>query len=125
MFTHLVVGTNDLDKAASFYDAVLGPLGLHRQENSPADRLVYVGPEAGAFLVMRPLNGLPAQAGNGGTIGFRADTPAAVDAFHAAALMAGGLDEGLPGPRPSGDRMTYGAYVRAPDGHKLCAFARL
>lgn len=74
---------------------------------------------------MRPLNGQPAQPGNGSTIGFRANTPAAVDAFHAAALMAGGLDEGLPGPRPSGDRMTYGAYVRAPDGHKLCAFARL
>ena len=125
MFTHIVVGTDDLNKAAAFYDAVLGPLGLKRQENSPADRLVYVGAEAGAFLVMRPVDGFGAEAGNGGTIGFRAATPEAVDAFHAAGLMAGGLDEGAPGPRPSGDRMTYGAYLRAPEGHKICAFARL
>jgi len=125
MFTHIVIGTNDLERAAQFYDAVLGPLGLNRQENSPADRLVYVGGEAGAFLVMRPLDGQSAEAGNGGTIGFRAATPAAVDAFHAAGLMAGGLDEGAPGPRPSGDRMTYGAYLRSPEGHKICAFARL
>lgn len=125
MFTHLVVGTNDLEKAASFYDAVLAPLGLKRQENAPADRLVYVGIEAGAFLVMRPLDGQAAQAGNGGTIGFRAATPAAVDAFHAAGLVAGGQDEGPPGPRPSGERMTYGAYLRSPEGHKICAFARI
>ncbi|MCA3694972.1 VOC family protein [Aquidulcibacter sp.] len=125
MFTHIVVGTNDLDKAARFYDAVLGPLGLQRQKNAPADRHVYVGAEAGAFLVMRPLDGQRAAAGNGGTIGFRAPTPSAVDAFHAAGLLAGGLDEGAPGPRPSGDRMTYGAYLRSPEGHKICAFARL
>ncbi len=125
MFTHLVVGTNDLDKAASFYDAVLAPLGHKRQENAPADRLVDVGAEAGAFLVMRPLDGETAQAGNGGTIGFRAATPAAVDAFHAAGLVAGGQDEGPPGPRPSGERMTYGAYLRSPEGHKICAFARI
>ena len=125
MFTHIVVGSNDLDKAAHFYDAVLGPLGLVRQANVPADRHVYVGAEAGAFLVMRPLDGQSAEAGNGGTIGFRAATPSAVDAFHAAGLMAGGLDEGAPGPRPSGDRMTYGAYLRSPEGHKICAFARL
>ena len=125
MFTHLVVGTNDLEKAASFYDAVLAPLGLRRQENAPADRLVYVGAEAGAFLVMRPLDWQTAQAGNGGTIGFRAAMPAAVDAFHAAGLVAGGQDEGPPGPRPSGERMTYGAYLRSPEGHKICAFARI
>ncbi|WP_085340702.1 VOC family protein [Aquidulcibacter paucihalophilus] len=125
MFTHIVVGTNDLDNAARFYDAVLGPLGLQRQENAPIDRLVYVGAEAGAFLVMRPLDGHRAAAGNGGTIGFRAATPSAVDAFHAAGLLAGGQDEGAPGPRPSGDRITYGAYLRSPEGHKICAFARL
>ena len=125
MFTHIVVGSNDLDKAAHFYDAVLGPLGLVRQANAPADRHVYVGAEAGAFLVMRPLDGQSAEAGNGGTIGFRAATPSAVDDFHAAGLLAGGQDEGAPGPRPSGDRMTYGAYLRSPEGHKICAFARL
>lgn len=125
MFTHIVVGTNDLDKAAHFYDAVLGPLGLKQQENAPTDRLVYVGADAGAFLVMRPLDGQSAEAGNGGTIGFRAATPSAVDAFHAAGLLAGGQDEGAPGPRPSGDRKTYGAYLRSPEGHKICAFARL
>ncbi|MEY3233717.1 hypothetical protein [Aquidulcibacter sp.] len=70
MFTHIVVGSNDLDKAAAFYDAVLGPLGLHRQENAAVDRLVYVGAETGAFLVTRPLDGQSAQAGNGGTVGF-------------------------------------------------------
>ena len=125
MFTHIVVGTNDLDNAARFYDAVLGPLGLQRQKYAPADRHIYVGAEAGAFLVMRPLDGRSAAAGNGGTIGFRAATPSAVDAFHAAGLLAGGQDEGAPGPRPSGDRITYGAYLRSPEGHKICAFARL
>ncbi len=125
MFTHIVVGSNDLDKAAAFYDAVLGPLGLHRQENASTDRLVYVGTEAGAFLVKRPLDGQSAQAGNGGTIGFRAASSAAVDAFYAAGLVAGGQDEGPPGQRPSGERMTYGAYLRSPEGHKICAFARI
>lgn len=74
---------------------------------------------------MRPLDGQNAAAGNGGTIGFRAASPSAVGAFHAAGLLAGGQDEGVPGPRPSGDRMTYGAYLRSPEGHKICAFARL
>lgn len=125
MFTHIVVGTNDLERAARFYDEALAPLGLCRQADSPEDRLVYVGAEAGAFLVMRPLDGQGAQSGNGGTIGFRAATPADVDAFHAAGLLAGGQDEGAPGPRPSGERMNYGAYLRSPEGHKICAFARI
>ena len=125
MFTHSVVGTNDLESAARFYDAALKPLGLRRQANSPQARLVYVGADAGAFLVMQPLDGQSAQAGNGGTIGFRAATPADVDAFHAAGLLAGGQDEGAPGPRSGGARMTYGAYLRSPEGHKICAFTRV
>jgi catechol 2,3-dioxygenase-like lactoylglutathione lyase family enzyme len=130
MFSHITVGTRDIARAKGFYDAVLRPLGLVCWFDDPdGGWLSYSAPaaperpqvlERPQFLVCRPINGEAASAGNGTTIGFEARTRAQVDAFHAAALANGGTDEGAPGPRPHYHPGYYGAYVRDPDGNKLC-----
>jgi catechol 2,3-dioxygenase-like lactoylglutathione lyase family enzyme len=124
MFTHMFVGTNDIDKSRAFYSAALGALG--RQNVMPADapRLVFPS-EAGSFIVGAPGDGQPATHYNGFTVGFGAADMAAVDAFHAAGLAAGGTDEGAPGHRPAAPGKAYGAYLRDPDGHKVCAFCQM
>lgn len=120
IFTHNCVGTNDLERAARFYDAALAPLGIVRLGDFLDQGLAY-GVRAAEFLVLRPLDGSTATPGNGVTIGFKAPGRAAVDAFHAAGLAAGGSDEGAPGPRGAAPN-AYGAYLRDPDGNKLCAY---
>jgi catechol 2,3-dioxygenase-like lactoylglutathione lyase family enzyme len=82
----------------------------------------YGSPEAGMFGITTPRDEQPATHANGGTIGFRAKDRAAVDAWYAAGLAQGGTDEGPPGERPYGEPPIYGAYMRDPDGNKLCAF---
>ncbi|ODU22899.1 MAG: glyoxalase [Sphingomonas sp. SCN 67-18] len=121
IFTHVVLGTNDLDKAQGFYDAALGALGYSRQGAFGANGMMYgaTGPE---FIVTKPGNGAPATHANGGTLGFAASDRAAVRAFHEAALANGGTDEGAPGPRAF-TPTAYAAYVRDPDGNKLCAYS--
>ncbi|QDX26683.1 VOC family protein [Sphingomonas suaedae] len=123
MFTHLMVGTNDPAKAKTFYDGVLGALGYPPGFDT-GTRIFYRG-EHGAFGVGKPADGNPAQHGNGGTIGFAAKDKAAVDAFHAAGVAHGGSDEGAPGHRPKAPGNAYGAYLRDPDGNKICAFCQL
>jgi catechol 2,3-dioxygenase-like lactoylglutathione lyase family enzyme len=120
-YTHAVVGTNDLERAKKFFDAVFAPLGM-KQVGTNGDEAVFYGAQTWEFIVTKPKNGLPATYGNGATIGFLAPDPAAVDAFHKAALANGGFDEGAPGPRPF-DPNAYGAYIRDPDGNKYCAFS--
>jgi catechol 2,3-dioxygenase-like lactoylglutathione lyase family enzyme len=124
MFTHMFVGTNDIDKSRAFYQAALGALG--RQNVMPADapRLVFPS-DAGSFIVGAPADGQSATHYNGFTVGFAAADPAAIDAFHAAGLANGGSDDGAPGPRPNAPGNAYGAYLRDPDGHKVCAFCQL
>lgn len=124
MFSHVTVGTSDMDRAMRFYDAALAPLGLARKRTyrgaigyAPSDFEGVNEP----FWVLLPLDRGPASAGNGVTVAFAACGRAAVDAFHAAALAAGGTDEGAPGLRPHYHPDYYGAYVRDPDGNKLCA----
>jgi catechol 2,3-dioxygenase-like lactoylglutathione lyase family enzyme len=124
MFSHVTVGSDDLDAAASFYDAVLTPLGLVRRTVAPdggPPALCWVAPEAALprFYVYRPMDGHGASPGNGAMTAFLADSPAAVDTAHAAGLAAGGTDEGGPGERPHYGRGYYGAYLRDPDGNKL------
>lgn len=124
MFSHVMAGTNDLDKARSFYDAVLAPLGLVRRWNFPtASGYQQPGSERHPtqFWITRPFDGRAASAGNGIMPGFLAPDRAAVDAFYAAAIKLGGTDEGPPGVRPHYHPHYYGAYVRDPDGNKLCA----
>ena len=120
MFSHVTIGSNDLAKAKPFYDALLKPLGLVRHADYP-NALGY-GPTGGRpqLWVLSPLDKNPATVGNGITIGLEAADRAAVDACHAAAMKAGGKDEGAPGLRAHYHPNYYGAYVRDLDGNKIC-----
>lgn len=119
IFTHVVVGTNDLERARAFYDAVLQTVGVKRVMN--LDSASLWGSEGPEFMVTRPGNGLPSTYANGGTISFAAPTRDAVRAFHAAALANGAKCEGEPGPRQF-TPTSYAAYVRDPDGNKICTY---
>jgi catechol 2,3-dioxygenase-like lactoylglutathione lyase family enzyme len=124
MFSHIMVGVNDLDRSKKFYDAVLGALGM-----SPGfvdrHRVFWMGPK-GVFSASLPIDGQPATHGNGSTIGFACDTPEQADAFHAAGVANGGTSiEDPPGPREGPTGKLYLAYVRDPDGNKLCALHRM
>ncbi|GGD64226.1 VOC family protein [Erythrobacter arachoides] len=120
MFSHTFLGTNDVEKSRSFYKATLGELG-HEGHDLPHGTAFRT--EESAFIVAKPADGQAANAANGGTHGFKAKTPDEVDAWHAAGLANGGTDEGAPGVRPGSPGQMYGAYLRDPDGHKICAFA--
>jgi catechol 2,3-dioxygenase-like lactoylglutathione lyase family enzyme len=124
MFSHIMIGTNDLERAKSFYDATLGALGI-----APAmvdrHRIFYRTP-TGVFSVSLPINGKPATAANGGTIGFACKTSAEADAWHKAGIAHGGTScEDPPGVRDGGMGKLYLAYLRDPDGNKLCALHRM
>ena len=120
IFSHVTIGANDIAKAKAFYDALLKPLGLVRRADYP-DAAAY-GKADGPmpFWVVRPLDKNPATAGNGITIGLEADDRAAVDAAYKGGMAAGGKDEGPPGVRENYSPNYYGAYVRDPDGTKIC-----
>ena len=129
MFNHVMVGSNDIDKAQVFYDAVLGTLGagaaLRHVAPQGHTRLFYRH-DGNTFSVSQPLNGEPATPANGGTIGFKCHSPEQVQAFQAAALAHGGvLIEDPPGLRDNGFGPMHLAYVRDPDGNKLCALYRV
>jgi len=124
MFSHIMIGTNDLDKAKSFYDALLGTLGV------PPGRVdrhrIFWRTKTGTFSVTKPINGEPACCANGGTIGFAAASQAEADAFHATGLAHGGKTcENPPGIREGSGVKLYIAYLRDPDGNKLCALHRV
>jgi catechol 2,3-dioxygenase-like lactoylglutathione lyase family enzyme len=119
MFSHIVVGAEDLVAAKRFYDAALGSLG-YASGVEAGERVIYAA-EAGTLMVTRPIDGNPASFGNGITIGLTAPDVAAVDAFHANGLAAGGADAGAPGPRPAIPN-SYAAYLRDPTGNKLVAW---
>lgn len=124
MFSYVSLGTRDLARALPFYDAVLAPLGHTRIEDyDPEDRSAAWGlDDPGPHLwVTQPFDGGPASPGNGTMVSFLAQSRAAVDAFHAAALAHGGTDEGAPGLRAHYGPHFYAAYVRDPDGNKLNA----
>ena len=122
MISHVTVGSDDIDRAKAFYKKVMAPLGYDRVFEGD-DYFAYGETEASPprFWVLPPFDGLPAERGNGWHCAFLAPSRAAVDAFHAAALCAGGSDEGAPGLRPQYTANYYGAYVRDPDGNKLQA----
>ncbi len=120
MFNHVLVGTNDLEKARAFYDPVMAALGYSNGAPAQASVLAYRSGEQG-FAVRAPRNGEDATFANGGTIGFRAKNTDEVDAFHRAGLANGGTDDGAPGVRPDSFGQPYIAYLRDPDGNKICA----
>jgi len=120
IFTHVTVGTNDLEKARAFYDNVLATLGYKRFTDLGDNGSIW-GEDAPSFFVLKPANGEPATVGNGVTVSFVAPSRAAVDAFHAAAMAAGSSDEGAPGTRDWAPN-AYAAYARDPDGNKLTSY---
>ncbi len=125
MFSHVMVGANDLEASRKFYDAVLGAIGVPAGVTDEKGRIFYLS-ASGVFAVTKPINGAPATAANGGTIGFAVADPASVDAWHAAGLANGGTTcEDPPGVRESGLGKLYLAYLRDPSGNKLCALHRM
>lgn len=125
MFSHVMLGTDDIQKSKVFYDAILGALGHKPGMVDPKGRCFYFT-KSGNFAITKPINGEPASIGNGSTIGFAAEDPAAVDAWHAAGLANGGTTcEDPPGVRESGATKLYLAYLRDPSGNKLCALHRM
>ena len=124
MFSHMMVGSNDLDRSKKFYDATFGAIGGKPGITDPKGRLIYMH-NGGVFLVTKPIDGKPATVGNGCTVGF-AMTPEQADAWHAAGVAAGGTAiEDAPGIREGGMGKLYLAYLRDPDGNKLCALHRI
>ncbi len=125
MFSHMMIGSNDLARSKIFYDAVFGAVGAKPGIQDEKGRLVYMHGGA-VFLVTRPIDGGPATHGNGTTIGFAVSGPAQADAWHAAGVAHGGTAiEDPPGVRESGMGALYLAYLRDPDGNKLCALHRV
>ena len=128
MINHVMVGATDIDRARRFYDAVLGVLGAGEPVRDVARsghvRLFYRH-DGSTFGVGEPIDGGPATGANGGTIAFRCGSPEQVAAFHDAAVAHGGTSiEGAPGPRETRTGPAHLAYVRDPDGNKLCAIYR-
>ncbi|HWF77033.1 MAG TPA: VOC family protein [Caulobacteraceae bacterium] len=125
MYSHIFVGSNDIDRSKKFYDAVLGALGVPPARMDDRGRLFYMTP-AGMFGVTKPIDGGAATSANGSTIGFAAASPEQADAWHAAGVANGGVSiEDPPGVRESGAGKLYLAYLRDPDGNKICALYRM
>ena len=124
MFSHIMIGANDLDRAKAFYDAVLGTLGV---PPGVVDRhRVFYRTPTGVFSVSLPINGEPATCANGGTVGFACKDAAQADAWHAAGVANGGTSiEDPPGVREGAFGNLYLAYLRDPDGNKICALHRM
>lgn len=121
MFSHVMLGSNDVEKSKVFYDALMAVLGYPEGVVDGKGRCLYMSPE-GAFVITKPIDGEAATHGNGMTIGFKAQSPEIVDAWHAAGLANGGITcEDPPGVRASAARTLYLAYLRDPAGNKICA----
>lgn len=119
MIGYATLGTNDLARAAAFYDALLAELGAKRFMESPRFVAWAVHPSAPSLGVIIPFDGKPATVGNGVMVALAVDSPAKVDSLHARALALGGSDEGAPGARFDG---FYAGYFRDLDGNKLNVF---
>lgn len=123
MFSHIMLGVNDLERAKRFYDALLGQLGI-APGVANKNRFFWRSP-SGTFAVSTPIDGQPATHGNGGTTGFAGQSIEQVNAAHAAGVAAGGVScEDPPGWRGEGAGALYLAYLRDPDGNKICLLHR-
>lgn len=124
MYSHMMVGSNDIDRSKEFYDATFAAMGGKPGRKDDKGRLMYVH-NGSLFLVTPPIDGEPATHGNGSTIGF-AMTPEQADAWHEAGVAHGGSAiEDPPGVRRGSGMSLYLAYLRDPDGNKLCALHRM
>jgi catechol 2,3-dioxygenase-like lactoylglutathione lyase family enzyme len=129
MFSHVMVGSNDIERSKRFYDAVLGVLGAGealRNQNSTGQTRLFYRHDGSTFCVSEPIDGASSCVANGGTIGFKCSTPELVQKFHDTAITYGGSSiEDPPGLREGKLGPMYLAYVRDPDGNKPCALHRL
>ncbi len=124
MFSHVMLGANDLEASKKFYDATLGALGIGAPM-AEGKRYFYMT-KAGTFGISTPIDGAPATHANGGTIGFAVDSPEQGDAWHAAGIANGGTTcEDAPGIREGAMGKMYLAYLRDPSGNKICALKRI
>ncbi len=128
MFSHVMLGSSDIERSKRFYDAVLGVLGAAaplRQQNATGQTRLFYRHDGGTFCLSEPINGEPATVANGSTVGFKCNSPQQVQQFHDTAIAHGGRSiEEPPGLREGKLGAMYLAYVRDPDGHKLCALHR-
>lgn len=124
MFSHMMVGSNDIARSKTFYDATFEAMGGKAGREDDKGRLMYLH-DGGVFMVTQPIDGASATSGNGCTIGFKM-TPEQADAWHAAGVANGGTAiEDAPGVRTGAMGSLYLAYLRDPDGNKLCALHRM
>ena len=125
MFSHVMIGSNDVERSKQFYDALLATIGGKPAKTDPAGRLVYLH-RGGVLMITKPIDGNAATSANGGTIGFAVEGPDEAEAWHRAGLAHGGTAvEDPPGLRDGTYGPLYLAYLRDPDGNKLCAIHRL
>ncbi|URW74661.1 VOC family protein [Sphingomonas donggukensis] len=125
MFSHVMLGANDMAASKAFYDATITALGGKPGRSDDKGRVSYML-NGGVFMLSQPIDGQPACHANGGTVGFAAATPEAADAWHAAGLAAGGTAiEDPPGIRSNAFGSLYLAYLRDPAGNKVCATCRM
>ncbi|MBK7283487.1 MAG: VOC family protein [Sphingomonadales bacterium] len=125
MYSHIMVGANDIEASKKFYDAVLGALGVPPGNADDKGRVFYMT-KTGIFSITKPINGEPACGANGGTVGFAVDSPEQANAWHAAGVANGGTTcEDPPGVREGGMGALYLAYLRDPAGNKICALHRM
>ena len=129
MFSHVMVGSNDIERSKRFYDALLGMLGAgepFRDKSAAGYTRLFYRHDGSSFCISEPINGGAATFANGGTIGFKCNSAEQVQQFHATALAHGGQTcEDPPGLREGGLGAMHLAYVRDPDGNKLCALYRV
>ena len=125
MFSHIMVGANDVQESKTFYDAILGALGYEPGFIDDKGRCFYANKE-GVFAISKPIDGEAACSGNGSTVGFTVADSAAADAWHEAGLANGGTTcEDPPGVREGNNGSMYLAYLRDPSGNKICALHRM
>ena len=125
MFSHIMLGAKNIEESKRFYDAILGELGAKPGVPNPNDkghmRYLYFH-DGSIFVITQPINNEPASHGNGCTIGFKANSPEEVEAWHKAGLENGGMAiENPPGPRGEAPMRFYLAYLEDPAGNKICS----
>ena len=125
MYSHMMVGSNDIDRSKNFYDALFKSVGGPEAMVDPKGRLMYIH-NGSIFMVTPPIDGKEATCGNGMTVGFAMESPEQADAWHKAGVEAGGTTiEDPPGVRDNPGMKLYLAYLRDPDGNKLCALHQM
>ena len=125
MFSHVMIGSNDLERSKKFYDAVFTAIGGREGRVDPKGRIMYLK-DGGIFIITKPIDGEPATHGNGCTLGFSVTGPDQAHAWHEAGIAAGGTPiEDDPGVRSGMGVNLYLAYLRDPDGNKICAMHRM